>query len=240
MDKRIFFKNLDEQTNMLSILLNEKQKDQLYRYMKLLQQWNEKINLTAITDEEGVLTKHFIDSLTILKEIQDGSKVIDIGTGAGFPGIPLAIVNSSLNITLVDSLKKRITFLQEVIKETGLNNVEVMHGRAEELAKQKERREKYDFATSRAVAKLNILVEYLLPFVKINGKVLAMKGPKIEEEYNQSKKAIEVLGGKLERICELTLPKTDIVRNIVILKKEKETPKIYPRKAGTPTKSPIQ
>ena len=240
MDKQVFYKKLGEQAEILSISLNKKQKEQFYRYMILLKQWNEKINLTAIIDEEGIITKHFIDSLTILNKIPNNAKVIDVGTGAGFPGIPLAIANKNLKITLIDSLQKRVTFLQEIIKELELDNVEAIHGRAEELAKQKEKREKYDIATSRAVAKLNSLVEYLLPFVRINGKVLAMKGSNIEEEYNESKKAIEILGGKVEKICKFSLPKTDIIRNIVIIKKEKETPKKFPRKAGTPTKMPIQ
>ena len=208
-------------------------------YMELLREWNEKINLTAITDEEGILVKHFFDSCSISEFVDNNSKIIDVGTGAGFPGLPLKIVNDTLNLTLVDSLNKRIKFLNEVKNKLGLKNVETLHGRAEDVGIDNKYREKYDFAVSRAVAELRILVEYLLPLVKVGGKVIAMKGPNIDEEVENAKKAVKLLGGEIERIESFRLGNTDNERTVIIIKKIKNTESKYPRKAGIPRKNPL-
>lgn len=210
-----------------------------YDYMNLLVEWNKKINLTAITEEKDIILKHFVDSLTVLKYIKENKSIVDVGTGAGFPGIPLAIMNDSLKITLVDSLNKRINFLNEVCSKIKLKNTKAIHSRAEEFGQDNNYRESYDVAISRAVANLTVLSEYLLPLVKVGGKIICMKGPDIEEELKQAKSAIDILGGKFERCDNFCLPKSDISRNIIIINKIKETPKKYPRKAGTPAKTPL-
>lgn len=210
-----------------------------YDYMNLLVEWNKKINLTAITEEKDIILKHFVDSLTVLKYIKENKSIVDVGTGAGFPGIPLAIMNDSLKITLVDSLNKRINFLNEVCNKINLKNIKAIHARAEEFGQDNNYRESYDIAISRAVANLTVLAEYLLPLVKVGGKIICMKGPDIEEELKQAKSAIDILGGKFERCDNFCLPKSDISRNIIIINKIKETPKKYPRKAGTPAKTPL-
>lgn len=210
-----------------------------YDYMNLLVEWNKKINLTAITEEKDIILKHFVDSLTVLKYIKDNKNIVDVGTGAGFPGIPLAIMNDSLKITLVDSLNKRINFLNEVCSKIKLKNTKAIHSRAEEFGQDNNYRESYDIAISRAVSNLTVLAEYLLPLVKVGGKIICMKGPDIEEELKQAKSAIDILGGNFERCDNFCLPKSDISRNIIIINKIKETPKKYPRKAGTPVKTPL-
>lgn len=210
-----------------------------YDYMNLLVEWNKKINLTAITEEKDIILKHFVDSLTVLKYIKENKSIVDVGTGAGFPGIPLAIMNDSLKITLVDSLNKRINFLNEVCSKIKLKNTKAIHSRAEEFGQDNNYRESYDIAISRAVSNLTVLAEYLLPLVKVGGKIICMKGPDIEEELKQAKSAIDILGGKFERCDNFCLPKSDISRNIIIIDKIKETPKKYPRKAGTPVKTPL-
>lgn len=219
--------------------LNVSQKNKFNKYLELLQEWNNKINLTAIIEKEEIELKHFYDSLTISKYIKSGSSLIDVGTGAGFPGIPLKIKDESIELTLLDSLNKRLIFLEEVEKELELKNVVNIHGRAEDYGKDKKYREKYDYATSRAVARLSVLVEYLLPFVKVGGYCICMKGPNIEEELKDAEKAIKVLGGEIEKIDNFKLENDDNERNIIIIKKVKNTPKQYPRKAGIPTKEPI-
>lgn len=219
---------------------NKKQEENFNKYMDLLLEWNEKINLTAITDKDEIILKHFIDSLTIEKYIKDNDKVIDLGTGAGFPGIPLKIKNESIDITLVDSLNKRVNFLNEVIKELNFKNITAIHSRIEDLAHDKNFREKYDVVTSRAVANMSTLVEYMLPFAKIGGICICMKGPNVDEELENAKGAIKKLGGKVEKVESLTLPDSDIERNIVIIKKILQTDKKYPRKAGTPSKDPLK
>ena len=218
--------------------LSNEQIEDFKSYYKLLIEWNEKINLTAITEEEEVITKHFADSLSIINYIPDNSKVIDVGTGAGFPGVPLKIANESLQITLLDSLNKRLLFLDEVIKELDLNDIKTIHGRAEEIAHNKDYREQYDIAVCRAVAKLNVLAEYMLPYLKVGGTFICMKGPNINEEIESSMKAIKLLGGRIEKIESFELEENQ--RNIIIIKKEKNSPKNFPRKAGTPSKSPIE
>lgn len=231
-----FLKELKNKSEQININLENEQIKKFYEYMTLLIEWNEKFNLTAIVEPKEIILKHFIDSLTIEKYINEGEKVIDVGTGAGFPGIPLSIYKPKINITLLDSLNKRIIFLQEVIEKLEMKNIEAVHGRAEEFAKNK--REMFDIATSRAVAPLNILLEYLLPFVKIGGTCLCMKGSNIDE-VDDAKNALEVLGGKIEKIETIKLPESDIVRNIIIVRKVKNTPVKYPRKAGIPAKQPL-
>lgn len=216
------------------------QLEQFFEYMELLIEWNEKMNLTAITDPEEIILKHFIDSITILNEIPNNSKIVDVGTGAGFPGIPLSIMNPTLKITLVDSLNKRLIFLQEVVNKLQLKNVEIIHARAEEFGQNKKYRESFDVATSRAVANLSTLSEYLIPLVKVGGKVISMKAAAAGQEINDAKKAIEVLGGVIEKIDEFNLPQSDIGRTVIIIRKEKVTPNKYPRKPGTPSKEPIK
>lgn len=209
------------------------------QYMNLLLEWNQNINLTTITKEDDIELKHFADSLTITKYIEDNKKIIDIGTGAGFPGIPLKIYNESLNITLLDSLNKRISFLNNVIEQLELKKIEAVHGRAEDLARKKEYREKYDIAVSRAVANLSTLLEYAMPFIKVNGIFICMKGPNIEAELSNAKNALSKLGGKIDKIDSFKLYNTDNLRNIIIIRKIKNTDIKYPRKAGIPTKQPL-
>lgn len=224
----------------IGISLEEEQIKQFYQYMKLLLEWNEKINLTAITKPEDIILKHFIDSLTITKHIPKNAKIIDVGTGAGFPGIPLKIVRKDLTVTLLDSLNKRINFLGEVIQQLRLSNIQAIHSRVEDFAKNKKYRESFDYATSRAVANLSTLSEYLMPLVKLNGYSVCMKGSDVEEEIRQSEKAICLLGGEIEVVEHFQLPQSDMDRNIILIKKVKQTPMKYPRKAGLPSKEPIQ
>ena len=235
-----FNEELLEKSDTLGVRFSVEQTEQFYKYMNLLIEWNEKINLTAITDPNEIILKHFIDSITILKYIKDGSTVVDVGTGAGFPGIPLSIMNPTLKITLVDSLNKRLIFLQEVINELNLKNVELVHARAEEFGQNKKYREKFDIATSRAVANLSTLSEYLLPLVKVDGIVISMKAGNASQEIEDAKKAIRTLGGKINNINEFNLPQSDIGRTIITIDKIKETPSKYPRRAGTPAKDPIK
>ena len=239
MEEKEFKEELLKRAKQFQRRLSEKEQNQFYQYMQLLLMWNEKMNLTAITEPKEILIKHFIDSMSISPYIEENAKVLDVGTGAGFPGIPLKIVLSQNNFTLLDSLNKRINFLNEVIRNLKLEKIETVHGRAEEFCKIAKRREGYDIVTSRAVAKLNTLLEYMLPFVKIGGKCICMKSLEIEEELNNANRAIEILGGEVEKVETITLENTDITRKIVIIKKIKETPKKYPRKAGMPSKEPI-
>lgn len=222
-----------------NIKLTDKQIEQFEFFKNELISWNNKINLTRITEEKDIYTKHFFDSLVPCKYINENDKIIDIGTGAGFPGIPIKIYFPNIKITLLDSVNKKILYLEDIIKKHNFNNINVIHGRAEDVANNKEYRECYDVAISRAVANMSTLVEYLLPFVKVNGKVICMKGPNIIDELEKSKKAINILGGKIEDVYEYKLPDTDIKYNLIIIKKEKETPAEYPRKAGMPSEKPL-
>ena len=219
--------------------LTELQQEQFEKYKDLLLEWNEKINLTAITEEDDIIVKHFVDSMTILKYIEEGKSIVDVGTGAGFPGIPVKIAKSNIEVTLVDSLNKRLLFLEDVISKLNLKQIKTVHSRAEEFGQNKIYREKFDVATSRAVANLSVLVEYLLPLVKVGGKCICMKGSEIEDELKNSKEAIKILGGQIESVEEFTLPDSDIKRNIVIIKKINNTPNKYPRKPGVPSKNPL-
>lgn len=233
-----FYNIISQQLKAIKVQYNEDNCRKLYQYMNILLEWNKKINLTAITNENEVITKHFIDSLTINEYIESNSKIIDVGTGAGFPGLPLALFNEDCNVTLLDSLNKRILFLNEVINDTKIGNVITVHGRAEDFGQDRKFREKYDIAVSRAVAPLNVLVEYLLPFVKVGGKCICMKGPKANEELTKIEKSLIKLGGKLDRVYEKNID-GDGERNLIIIKKIKETNTNYPRKAGIPSKKPI-
>ena len=237
MNQKEFFEKISIKSKKMGIDLDEQKSDKLYNYMNLLLKWNENINLTAITDE--IILKHFIDSLTINKYIESNNVIMDIGTGAGFPGIPLRIMNDENKIILVDSLNKRINFLNEVCNELNLGNIECIHSRAEDLACKKEYRENLDVVVSRAVARLNILLEYMLPFVKVGGKCICMKGPNISDELKEATKALKILGGKIEKIEKVILPDSDMERNIVVISKEESTPSKYPRKSGVPSKQPI-
>ncbi len=223
----------------IDIVFTEEQLQKFYQYMNLLIEWNEKINLTAIVEPKEIILKHFIDSLTIIPYIKPNESVIDIGTGAGFPGIPIKILREDLKITLLDSLNKRIKFLDEVIKELGLENINAVHARIEEYAKNKQYREKYDVATSRAVANLTTLSEYMLPMVKVKGRAICMKGSEVSDEISKSKKSIKILGGEIVNIEEFTLPKSDNKRNLILIEKTKNTPSKYPRKPGIPSKEPL-
>ncbi len=240
MQKEKFIEIMQEKLKKLEIHFSMEQTEQFFEYMKLLIDWNEKINLTAITEPEEIITKHFIDSLTILKYIKNDYKVVDVGTGAGFPGIPLCIMNPTIKMTLVDSLNKRLIFLQEVVNTLKLKNIEIVHARAEELGQNIKYRETFDIATSRAVANLSTLSEYLIPLVKINGKIISMKASNAKQEIDEAQNAIQILGGQIESIEEFNLPESDIGRTVIIINKNKPTSKKYPRKAGTPSKEPLK
>ena len=234
------FKNkICELLQEINIEITEEKIKKFYNYMNLLLEWNEKINLTAITEENDIILKHFVDSLTVYKYIGENKEVIDIGTGAGFPGIPLAILNNKNEFTLLDSLNKRINFLSDIKEKLSLENITNIHARAEEFGQNKKYREKFDIAVSRAVANLSTLAEYLLPMVKIGGKAICMKGSNIEDELKDAEFAIYEFGGKIILRDEFYLPKSDITRNILVIEKIKNTPLKYPRKAGTPAKEPL-
>lgn len=228
-------------TTELGIQISEIQAKQFLTYYKMLVERNEFVNLTAITEFDDVCKKHFVDSLSLVKAIDLNQEIslIDIGTGAGFPGLALKIAFPNLKITLLDSLNKRITFLNDVIDALGLTGITTVHGRAEDLAKQVEYREQYDFSVSRAVANLSTLSEYCLPFVKIGGTFISYKSEKASEEMAAAEKAISFLGGKLEAVKEFQLPDSDLSRNLVVIRKFSNTPKKYPRKAGLPSKEPL-
>ncbi len=226
----------------LGITLSDQQLNQFIAYYEILVEWNSFMNLTAITEFDEVITKHFIDSISLIKsmDLKKEMSVIDVGTGAGFPGIPLKIAFPELKITLLDSLNKRVKFLNEVIEKLCLKNIQAIHGRAEDAAKSAELREQFDLCVSRAVANLTTLSEYCLPFVKVGGMFISYKSEKITEEMETAKKAIDVLGGEYSNQVEFTLPDSDIYRNLFVIKKTKTTPKKYPRKAGLPSKEPIK
>lgn len=223
----------------MSLMFTEEQLNQFYKYMNLLIEWNNKINLTAIVKPEEIILKHFIDSLTINSYIDKNQVLVDVGTGAGFPGVPIKIYRPDLKVVLVDSLNKRINFLEEVITQLRLEKIETVHSRIEDFGKDNKYRESFDIVTARAVANLSVLSEYLLPLTKVGGKCICMKGSEISEECDNGKRAIDILGGKILKIDNFQLPSSDISRNIIVLRKTNKTPSKYPRKAGVPNKEPL-
>ena len=231
-------KGLDE----LGISYSDHQIDQLLLYYEMMIEKNKVMNLTSITEFDEAVEKHFLDSLSLVRVISLDSnwRILDLGTGAGFPGIPLKIFFPKLNMILMDSLNKRVLFLRDVIEKLQLKNIEAMHGRAEEMARKKEYREKFDICVSRAVANISTLSEYCLPFVHKGGKFISYKAGRIEEEMMNGKKAIILLGGKITEIDQFQVPCTELERCLVVIDKVKNTPKIYPRKAGMPSKDPLK
>ena len=227
-------------TKDFKIKLNETQLEQLKIYFEMLVEWNEKINLTAITDTEGVAIKHFADSLAMFNfvDVPQNASVIDVGTGAGFPGVVLKIARPDIKLTLLDSLNKRLVFLQEVLNATNLD-AELVHSRAEDGGNDEDLREQFDFSVSRAVARLNVLSEYCLPYVKVGGSFVALKGPDAEEEINEAKNAIYLLGGKINKVSEYSLPMDGGERTIAVIKKKNETAKKYPRNSGKIKAKPL-
>lgn len=227
--------------NELNLKIDDNQIDEFLKYKQLLLEWNEKINLTAITDDKEIILKHFVDCLTVCKFIDFNNKTfIDVGTGAGFPALPIKIFCKSSAPTLLDSLNKRINFLKTVCDELNLQNITYVHSRAEDAGQDIAFREKYDFCVSRAVANLSVLAEFDLPFVKVGGYFIALKGPLLDNEIIDANKAITTLGGTIEKIETIKIPFTDIQHKLVFIKKLRQTPKQYPRKAGKVSRNPIK
>lgn len=232
---------LEQKLGELGIKQDQNQLERFHKFYQLLIEWNKVMNLTGITEYEDVVEKHFVDSLSIIKAI-DLSRihtVIDVGTGAGFPGIPLKIAFPHLRVVLLDSLNKRIKFLDEVIFQLGLTEICTIHGRAEEYARKEEYREQFDLCVSRAVANLSTLSEYCLPYIQVGGIFVPYKSGEIDDEVEQSKKAVRILGGNIKEVMKFELPGTDIHRSFVLIHKEQHTQKKYPRKAGIPAKEPL-
>ena len=234
-------RRFDQELETLGIRLTDVQKRQFDRYYALLIEWNRVMNLTGITEYDEVNLKHFTDSLTIvrIKDMENVSTLIDVGTGAGFPGIPIKIAFPHIKVTLLDSLNKRIKFLDQVVEELDLEDVVTLHGRAEDYAKKEEYREQFDLCASRAVANLSTLSEYCLPFIKKGGCFVSYKSADSDEEIQQSEKALDILGGKIEKVDKFVLPGSDMGRALVMIEKVKNTPRKYPRKAGVPSKEPL-
>lgn len=224
----------------IDIVFNDKQLNQFYSYMNLLIEWNNKINLTSITKPEEIILKHFIDSLTINKYIDNNKCIVDVGTGAGFPGIPLKIYRPDIKVTLVDSLNKRINFLDKVISDLKLEGICTVHSRVEDFGKDHKYREKFDYVTARAVANLAVLSEYLIPISKVGGKCICMKGSNVEDELETARRAIDILGGEVGEVDKFCLPDSDICRNIIVVDKIRVTPGKYPRKAGMVVREPLK
>lgn len=239
MDFKEFEKLFIEECDKNNISIENINIEKFYNYMLGIIDWNDKINVTAITDEKEFLVKHFIDSLTISRFIEDGKRLIDIGTGAGFPGIPLKIAYPNMEVTLIDSVNKKLNVIREVSNSIKLDKLEIIHSRAEDLANNSKYREQYDYVTTRAVSNLSTIAEYMIPFLKIGGKAICMKGPNYEEELKDAEKAISILGGKIEKVENLLIS-NEIERNIIIISKIKSTPNKYPRGQGKPLKEPIK
>lgn len=239
--ENMLIKTMEEGFKQLKLPYSSEIENKFIKYRDLLKEWNQKINITSIEDDEEIYVKHFLDSVVLLdKENFDETKsIIDVGTGGGFPGFPLKIANDNYKVTLLDSLRKRIDFLSEVAKELELKNVEFIHGRAEDFGQNPNYREHFDICVSRAVAPLNVLSEYCLPFVKVGGYFAAYKSENISQEIIDSESAIIKLGGKVKEIKEICLPGTDIIRKIVIIEKTEQTSSKYPRKAGKPSRDPL-
>lgn len=233
---------LKDTAEKMGVVLTEDMLEKFMVYKDMLLEWNEKINLTAITDEKEIMIKHFADCVSIGKHVKfkDGEKVIDVGTGAGFPGVPVKIAFPNIKITLLDSLNKRINFLNELSSSLGLKDVECVHSRAEDGGQNLLYREQFDCCISRAVANLAVLSEYCLPFVKLGGYFISLKGPDAAEEIEGAQAAVKKLGGKIEETVKIEIPNSDITHSLVMIKKIAPTPKQYPRKAGTATKKPIK
>lgn len=225
----------------MDVELSLEQVERFMHFRDQLLERNKVVNLTAIREPGDVITKHFLDSLCVFATgmVKPKSRVLDVGTGGGFPGIPMKIADPSLQVDLLDSLKKRLVFLDEVIAENQWSDIRTLHGRAEDFAQNRLYREQYDLVVSRAVARLAVLLEYCLPYTKVGGIFLALKGPMLDEEVDEAKRAITVLGGRIEKMVEVKIPYTDLSHRILIIKKIKSTPKIYPRQAGKPRKEPI-
>ena len=221
-------------------MLDNGQTEQLIAYAKLLREWNEKMNLTAITDDEGIVTKHFLDSLTALSTGRVHGRVLDVGTGAGFPGLVLKIARPEINLTLLDSLNKRVTFLRAVSDELGLNGIEFIHGRAEDFAHRTEYRAAFDTVVSRAVARMRTLSEWCIPYVQHNGYFLAMKGPLADEELSDAKRVISIMGGEIEGVTEAAIPFTELNHKIITVKKVRQTPIRFPRKPAVAAKMSVE
>ena len=228
-----------EEAQKIQVFVDDDMLNKFYTYMKEIIEWNDKVNVTAITDEKMFIVKHFIDSLTVNRFVENKKTLIDIGTGAGFPGVPLKLVNPNLKVKLIDSVNKKLNVIRDISEKINLSDLEIIHTRAEELATNKEHREKYDIATTRAVSNLTTILEYMLPFVKVGGYAICMKGPNYKEELESARNAIEILGGEYQFIETLKVHE-DLERNIIVIKKVKETPKKYPRGQGKPLKEPIR
>ena len=232
---------LNNVCNKIEIGINDEQLEQFYRFYQLLLEWNGRMNLTAITDERDVIYKHFIDSIAVLKyvEFKENSAVIDVGCGAGFPGIPLKIMQPEIKLTLMDSVNKKLDFVREAASVLGLSDVSCIHGRAEDLGRDKELRNSFDFCVSRAVSELAVLTELCLPFIKKQSLFISYKGGSPEEELNKAEFAIKELGGMLEKVEKFVLPETDMERSFILIRSVEQTPQKYPRKAGILKKNPL-
>ena len=233
---------LEKSCKDLGIQLTNEQIEQFLKYKKLLLEWNKNVNLTAITEEREIILRHFVDCLSCIKSVDLNNElnIIDIGTGAGFPGIPIKIAFEKTKVTLVDSLNKRINFLKDVIEKLEIKDVECVHSRAEELGQNLSYRENFDLCVSRAVANLSVLSEYCLPFIKIGGHFVALKGVNIDEELEKSKNAINILGGEIIKIDKVKIPNSEINHSLILIKKVTETPEKYPRKSSKVSKSPLK
>ena len=231
----MYFDIIKKSAENLNLSFSKDQYEQFMRYKDLLKEWNEKMNLTAITEDEEIISKHFIDSIQAFQfdELKDAMTLIDVGTGAGFPGLPIKIMKPELKVTLLDSTNKKLGFLKVVSQELKLNNVEFIHSRAEDGSRKIGYRDSYDIAISRAVANLSLLTELCLPYVKIGGHFIALKGPAVDQEIDDAKYAVQVLGGKIVKTMELDIEGTDLKHNLVVIRKVKATPKDFPRSSST-------